>query len=112
MQTLTGNEHFTYDGMPVGILLNDFWAWNSSDLLNNTLRGALQNLSLRQPLALIPPYLARTGRHTIFFLRQAEKSRSNALLICKAGIRSACLKFSSVFALPDPGMQKMISAPI
>ena len=41
MQTLTGNEHFTYDGMPVGILLNDFWAWNSSDLLNNTLRGAL-----------------------------------------------------------------------
>lgn len=41
MQTLTGNEHFTYEGMPVGILLNDFWAWNSSDLLNNTLRGAL-----------------------------------------------------------------------
>lgn len=41
MQTLTGNEHFTYDGMPVGVLLNDFWAWNSSDLLNNTLRGAL-----------------------------------------------------------------------
>ena len=41
MQTLTGNEHFTYDGMPIGILLNDFWSWNSSDLLNNTLRGAL-----------------------------------------------------------------------
>ena len=41
MKTLTGNEHFTYDGMPAGILLNDFWAWNSSDLLNNTLRGAL-----------------------------------------------------------------------
>ena len=41
MQTLTGNEHFTYEGMPVGVLLNDFWAWNSSDLLNNTLRGAL-----------------------------------------------------------------------
>lgn len=41
MQTLTGNEHFTYEGIPMGILLNDFWAWNSSDLLNNTLRGAL-----------------------------------------------------------------------
>ena len=41
MQTLTGNEHFTFDGMPVGVLLNDFWSWNSSDLLNNTLRGAL-----------------------------------------------------------------------
>lgn len=41
MKTLTGNEHFTYEGMPAGILLNDFWSWNSSDLLNNTLRGAL-----------------------------------------------------------------------
>lgn len=41
MQTLTGNEHFTYNDMPVGILLNDFWSWNSSDLFNNTLRGAL-----------------------------------------------------------------------
>jgi hypothetical protein len=41
MITLTGNEHFTYDGMPIGLLLNDFWSWSSSDLLNNTLRGAL-----------------------------------------------------------------------
>jgi len=41
MKTHTGNEHFTFDGMPAGILLNDFWAWSSSDLLNNTLRGAL-----------------------------------------------------------------------
>lgn len=41
MITLTGNEHFTYDGMPIGFLLNDFWSWSSSDLLNNTLRGAL-----------------------------------------------------------------------
>lgn len=41
MKILTGNEHFTYEGMPARILLNDFWAWSSSDLLNNTLRGAL-----------------------------------------------------------------------
>lgn len=41
MITLTGNEHFTYDGMPIGLLLSDFWSWSSSDLLNNTLRGAL-----------------------------------------------------------------------
>jgi len=41
MQTLTGNEHFTYEDMPTGKLLYDFWSWNSSDLLNNTLRGAL-----------------------------------------------------------------------
>lgn len=52
MQTLTGNEHFTYDGMPVGILLNDFWAWNSSDLLNNTLRGALAEFIVASALGI------------------------------------------------------------
>lgn len=52
MQTLTGNEHFTYDGMPIGILLNDFWAWNSSDLLNNTLRGALAEFIVASSIGL------------------------------------------------------------
>ena len=52
MRTLTGNEHFTYDGMPVGILLNDFWAWNSSDLLNNTLRGALAEFIVASALGI------------------------------------------------------------
>ncbi len=52
MQTLTGNEHFTYDGMPVGVLLNDFWAWNSSDLLNNTLRGALAEFIVASALGI------------------------------------------------------------
>lgn len=37
---LTGDEYFSFDGMPGKYTLNDFWAWNSSDLLNNTLRGA------------------------------------------------------------------------
>lgn len=36
---LTGDEHIMFDGMPTGYLLSDFWAWSSSDLLNNTLRG-------------------------------------------------------------------------
>ena len=52
MQTLTGNEHFTYDGMPIGKLLNDFWAWNSSDLLNNTLRGALAEFIVASALGI------------------------------------------------------------
>lgn len=41
MKVLTGTEKFTYDGESVESQLIDFWAWNSSDLLNNTLRGAL-----------------------------------------------------------------------
>lgn len=40
MQVLTGNEHLKFDGMPINRLLSDFWKWNSSDLLNNTMRGA------------------------------------------------------------------------
>ena len=39
-QQKTGNEHIIFDGMPIGYLLRDYWAWNSSDLLNNTLRGS------------------------------------------------------------------------
>lgn len=41
MDVLTGNEKFTYNGDSVNQCLIDFWAWNSSDLLNNTLRGAV-----------------------------------------------------------------------
>lgn len=36
----TGDEHITFDGMPTGHILSDYWAWSSSDLLNNTLRGS------------------------------------------------------------------------
>lgn len=38
---LTGNEHFLFNGVPINRLLLDFWAWQASDLLSNTLRGAL-----------------------------------------------------------------------
>ena len=41
MTMLTGNEHFMYNGSPINRLLLDFWAWQASDLLSNTLRGAL-----------------------------------------------------------------------
>lgn len=41
MKRLTGSENFIFGDMSIGKTLSDFWAWNSSDLLNNTLRGAL-----------------------------------------------------------------------
>ena len=25
----TGDEHIMFDGMPIGHLLSDYWAWNS-----------------------------------------------------------------------------------
>lgn len=36
----TGSEHLVFAGMPTGYLLSDFWAWHSSNLLDNTLRGS------------------------------------------------------------------------
>ena len=52
MEKLTGNEYFSYDDKPTGKLLADFWAWNSSDLLNNTLRGALAEFIVATALEL------------------------------------------------------------
>lgn len=52
MNRLTGNEHFTFDDMPIGKLLCDFWAWNSSDLLSNTLQGALAEFIVAASLEL------------------------------------------------------------
>jgi len=37
----TGNEHFTYDDMPVNRLLSDFLMWVSSDLTNSVTRSIL-----------------------------------------------------------------------
>lgn len=41
MKTLTGDEHFSFYNVPINRLLNDFWSWQASDLLNNSVRGAL-----------------------------------------------------------------------
>lgn len=41
MDIMTGDELFEFEGFPISKSLSDFWAWHSSDLLNNTLRGAL-----------------------------------------------------------------------
>lgn len=48
----TGDEHFHIDGMPAGYLLNDFWRWQSSDLLNNTLRGVLAEFIVAKALGI------------------------------------------------------------
>lgn len=40
MKVLSGFEPLKSNGKPTGKCLIDFWKWNSSDLLNNTMRGA------------------------------------------------------------------------
>ncbi|WP_195308216.1 hypothetical protein [Flavonifractor plautii] len=48
----TGDEHIRFDGMPIGHLLGDYWAWNSSDLLVNTERGSFSEFIVSAALDL------------------------------------------------------------
>jgi len=52
VQTKTGGEHFYFDGMPTDFLLNDFWQWQASDLLNNALRGVLAEFIVAKALGI------------------------------------------------------------
>lgn len=52
MKNLTGNESFTYNDQPIGKQLIDFWRWNTSDLINNTMRGALAEFIVASALSL------------------------------------------------------------
>ena len=48
----TGNEHFTYDDMPVNRLLSDFLMWVSSDLTNSVTRSILAEYIVSSALEL------------------------------------------------------------
>ena len=48
----TGDEHIEFNGMPIGHLLGDYWAWNSSDLLINTERGSFSEFIVSAALDL------------------------------------------------------------
>ena len=50
MEKMTGNECFYYNNSSTGYLLNDFWQWSASDLLNNTQRGVLAEFIVAKAL--------------------------------------------------------------
>ena len=50
MEQLNGNEPFTLHGSDTSILLQDFWRWAYSDLLNNTHRGVLAEFLVHSAL--------------------------------------------------------------
>lgn len=43
-------ENFSYKGKSYNFLLQDFWSWNNSDLLNNALRGKLAEYIIMKAL--------------------------------------------------------------
>lgn len=50
MEQLNGNESFTLHGVDTSIVLQDFWRWAYSDLLNNTSRGVLAEFLVHSAL--------------------------------------------------------------
>ena len=52
MAQKTGNEHFYFNNSSTGYLLNDFWRWSASDLLNNTQRGVLAEFIVAKALGI------------------------------------------------------------
>ena len=50
MEQLNGNEPFTLHGSNTSIILQDFWRWAYSDLLNNTYRGVLAEFLVHSAL--------------------------------------------------------------
>lgn len=50
MEQLNGNEPFTLHGSDTSIMLQDFWRWAYSDLLNNTHRGVLAEFLVHSAL--------------------------------------------------------------
>lgn len=49
---MSGDEHFTYGSSEIAETVKDFWAWNSSNLLSNTLRGALAEFIVAKALGI------------------------------------------------------------
>jgi len=52
MKVLSGTEKLLQNGKEMSTSIMEFWAWNSSDLLNNTLRGAYAEYLVSKALEL------------------------------------------------------------
>lgn len=47
-----GDEPIMFANAPIGFTISDFWSWNSSDLLDNTLRGEFSEFIVAAALGL------------------------------------------------------------
>ena len=52
MKVLSGTEKLILNGKETEFEISDFWAWNNSDLLNNTLRGAYAEFLVSKALGI------------------------------------------------------------
>lgn len=79
-----GNEPFSFENQHLDFKLSDFWSRSQSDLLNNTLRGALAEYIVRQDLG-IKNLQEANGMLMIWKPKPELKLKSNLLLTFKVG---------------------------
>jgi hypothetical protein len=96
MSLKTGNEHFKFDDSPLDFLLNDFWKWQASDLLNNTLRGALAEFIVAKALGIETnsPRIDWGPYDLLFFGRGRIEVKSSAYVQSWEQNRDSSLNFS------------------
>ncbi len=82
MDILTGDEHFLYNGVPINRLLNDFWAWQSSDLLDVYTRGAMAEYIVATALGIDSDARSNWQDHDLEYksLKIEVKSSTNILI--------------------------------
>ena len=104
MEQLNGNEPFTLHGSDTSIMLQDFWRWAYSDLLNNTHRGVLAEFLVHS--ALETKDVTRAGYRSTLLLLPVSGSRSSRLPICRRGLRKMCSRrLASTLQRNLPGME-------
>ena len=100
----TGDEHFTYDGMPTNRLLSDFLFWVSSDLTNSVTRSILAEYIVSSALDLDvtlrqtnEPYRLTYNGNIIEVKSSAYiQSLNNNVLTSRKSTSSVCLTISTV----------------
>ena len=90
MEQLNGNEPFTLHGSDTSIMLQDFWRWAYSDLLNNTHRGVLAEFLVHSALETKRCRTCRLATVRPYFLLPVSGLRSSRLPICRRGLRKMC----------------------
>lgn len=105
MEQLNGNEPFTLHGSDTSIILQDFWRWSCSDLLNNTQRGVLAEFLVHSALGAKMQF-AQTGSLLTSLLLPDSGLRLNRLLTCRPGLRKIhTLRSSLTLQRNLPGME-------
>ena len=98
MEQLNGNEPFTLRGSDTSIVLQDFWRWAYSDLLNNTHRGVLAEFLVHSAL--------ETKDVTRADWLPFDLTSPSGLPICRRGLRKMCSRrLASTLQRNLPGME-------